>query len=353
MQLFNISKDTLFSLVPVRFSSDHKEEKIQRWADLNPTMLNDGQPMLSLGMEMMTNLGHAIDNLYLDGNGMLVVCEAKRGKAPREVISQLLDYAAFVNDLSWEDIEKYCKNHQKKSLDEACLSLFGRTFSKGGKLAHRLMVLAESFDEQITKQALYLIGIGTPLALIQFSYFRAGEAEILQIKTALGEIPEQTQKNAIAEITARDTQGADTWLFSSVGAALPDMAVKHGWELRFKINKQSLPFSLADWPFPLGDCQMRIDSFKTGKLAFRFSFRKQSLPKLEEHMQQHHNEWAQGFPAELEQPPYETAFTTFSYEVPFPKVGDSSAIKDIIEKLDKMGAALIPVIEKYPMEKHN
>jgi hypothetical protein len=347
MQLFNISKESLSPLVPVKFGIDHFEKKIQKWADAHPDMLNEGKPMLSIGCEMNTTLGHAIDNLFIDGNGTLVVCEAKRGKAPREVISQLLDYAAFVDGLSWDDLEKYCQKRHKKTIDAACQEVFGRVFPKDAKLSHRLMVLAENFDEQIMKQALYLIGVGTPLILIQFSYFHAGEAEILQIETALGQIPEQASKTSITKTAMRDTQGADTWLFSTVGAALPDIAVKQGWDLSYKVNKQSLPFHLAGWPHPLGDCQLRIDSFKTGTLAFRFSFRKQFLPGLERHLLDSRDQWHSGFPAELEQPPYETAFTCFSYELPFPAVGDGAAMNDIISKVESMGTALIPVIELY------
>ena len=336
--------------MPVKFGSDHKEEKIQRWADLNPAMLNDGQPMLSLGMEMMTNLGHAIDNLYLDGNGMLVVCEAKRGKAPREVISQLLDYAAFVNDLTWADVEKYCKKRQGKSLDDACLALFGRKVPQTTPIYHRLMVLAEGFDDQIKNQAAYLIGRSTPLVLMQFSYFKADGAEILQIDTALGEIPEQKPIEAKAAIATGKSPvpGTDTWLFTAIGAGLPDMAMRHGWEgLYYKVNKQSLPFQLSDWQLPLGDCQLRIDSFRMGMISLRFSFKKDALFGIQGYMDENRKLWEKEFPATLEQPTHETPYAAYSYDVPFPAPGDERAIKGIAEKLENMAQALIPVINGY------
>ncbi len=350
MQLFNIAEDRISPLMLQKFASDYQEKRIQDWADENPAMINDGQPMLSLGCEITTTLKHNIDNLLLDGNGTLVVCEAKRGKAPRDVISQLLDYAAYADGLTWADLEPHCKKRQGKTLDAACLEVFGRIFPKTGKLCHRLMVLAESFDEQIMKQASYLMGVGTPLALMQFSYFRADGAQILQMKTALGEIPEQTPLPE-PEAVMRDTQGVDNWLYASVGAALPDMAVRHGWDLRYKINKQSLPFHLAEWRLPLGECQIRIDSFRAGILSFRFYFRKQTLPGLEQHMQDNQQLWEKGFPAKLEEPPYETLFTSFSYDIPFPQLGDNIAVKDIIDRLEGMSVALIPVINKY-FEKH-
>ncbi|HEY8189717.1 MAG TPA: hypothetical protein VIF12_03475 [Micavibrio sp.] len=350
MSLYNIANDRAMALAPHKFGADHLEEKIQSWVDKNPAMINDGQPMLSLGCEITTSLGHNIDNLLLDGNGTILVCEAKRGKAPRDVISQLLDYAAYVDGLTWADLEKYCKKRHGKNLDDACQEIFRRTFTKTGKLCHRLMVLAESFDQQIMKQASYLMGVGTPLALMQFSYFRTEGAQILQMKTALGEIPEQMPPPE-TEAVVRDTQGVDNWLYASVGASLPDMAVRHGWDLRYKINKQSLPFHLADWHLPLGDCQIRIDSFRAGILSFRFYFRKQTLPGLEQHMQDNRHAWEKAFPAKLEEPPYETLFASFSYDMPFPQLGDNIAVKDVIDRVEAMATALIPVINGYFQQK--
>ena len=46
----------------------HVEEDLQRWADANPHLLNEGTPMLSLGMEIPTRHDHWIDNLFVDGN---------------------------------------------------------------------------------------------------------------------------------------------------------------------------------------------------------------------------------------------------------------------------------------------
>lgn len=347
MQLYNIANDRALALAPQKFGADHLEEKIQSWADKNPAMINDGQPMLSLGCEITTTLGHNIDNLFLDGNGTLVVCEAKRGKAPRDVISQLLDYAAYVDGLTWVDLEQYCKKRQGKALDAACQDVFGKAFPKTDKLCHRLMVLAESFDQQIMKQASYLIGVGTPLALMQFSYFRADTAQILQMKTALGEIPEQTPLRAEPGTVMRDTQGVDNWLYESVAAALPDMAIKHGWDLRYRINKASLPFHLADWHLPLGECQIRIDNFRVGILSFRLYFKKDSVPGLEQYLEDNRQLWEKGFPAKLETPQYETAYGSFSYDMPFPQLGDNAAVKDIVGKIEDMATALIPVINGY------
>ena len=85
VELFHVADGGPQVLRPVPFQEGHKEEDLQRWADANPHFFNNGLTMLSLGMEIPTAHGHSIDNLYLDGNGHLVVAELKRGKSPRDV----------------------------------------------------------------------------------------------------------------------------------------------------------------------------------------------------------------------------------------------------------------------------
>ena len=124
--LYSISGDVVQAVSPKPFHEVHLEEDLQRWADQNPHLLNNGQPMLSLGTEITTHHNHSIDNLFLDGNGCLVVAELKRGKAPRDVTAQAVDYGAYASRLGWEQIDGLCqKRHGGKPLDEAYRECLG------------------------------------------------------------------------------------------------------------------------------------------------------------------------------------------------------------------------------------
>ena len=46
------------------------------------------------------------------GDGDLIIVELKRDKTPRDVVAQFLDYASWVGDLGFEEINKIC---QKRS----------------------------------------------------------------------------------------------------------------------------------------------------------------------------------------------------------------------------------------------
>jgi hypothetical protein len=71
--MFSLHGDELYPVQLGRFEADYFEADLQRWSDVHPVLLNDGQPMISLGTEVPTKHYHYIDNLHLGGNGMLVV----------------------------------------------------------------------------------------------------------------------------------------------------------------------------------------------------------------------------------------------------------------------------------------
>ena len=57
-----------------------------------------------IGRQVETDFGGYIDLLCLDSKGDVVIIELKRGRTPREVTVQTLDYASWVNKLSHDKI---------------------------------------------------------------------------------------------------------------------------------------------------------------------------------------------------------------------------------------------------------
>ena len=190
--LFTQSGESIRLLSSISFQNTHVEEDLQRWADANPHLLNDGAPMLSLGTEIPTRHDHWIDNLFVDGNGCLVVAELKRGLTPRDVTAQVIDYAAHVSRLTWLEVDELCrKRHDRADLDTAFRQCIGRPLVKSDKIDLRLLIVAESYDAKVTDAALFLINTGTPLALLQFTYFEVGGSKLFEVRTMLGQIPDQ------------------------------------------------------------------------------------------------------------------------------------------------------------------
>src|SRR5580692_3168278 len=78
------------------------EQRLEDWVVKDSSIL--GINVLLVGRQVTTS-GGRIDLLAIDGEANLVVLELKRDKTPREIVAQALDYASWVNDLSYEQIE--------------------------------------------------------------------------------------------------------------------------------------------------------------------------------------------------------------------------------------------------------
>jgi hypothetical protein len=347
VQLFSAVGDVICLISPSSFAGEYQEKRIQSWVDLNPSVVNDGQPMVSLGTEIATKHGLSIDNLFIDDNGCLVAAEMKRGRAPRDVVAQMLDYAAFVSRLKWEDVERFCKKRHGTDLTTKFAHAFGHPLSRNSKPAHRLAIVAESFNPQVTEAAVYLINQGIRLALIEFQLFKVGAETLLQVKTVLGEIPRQGVAKESIDSKGMADDGYNAWLLSSVAKSLLDIATAQGWPLRHRVNQQSLPFVSSDWPLALGDCQFRLDVFKKRFVSLRFSFRKTSAPGLQDLLDKREATWRSRFPAKFDQSDYETVYATLTLDLPRPEIGNKDQLKAILSALGNMTAALRPLVDGY------
>ncbi|MDX2142031.1 MAG: hypothetical protein SFV19_01640 [Rhodospirillaceae bacterium] len=346
MGLFAARGDQVEALAARSFGDVHTEARIQAWADTCPALINDGVPMLSLGQEIVTRHNHSIDNLYIDGNGVLVAAEMKRGRSPRDVVAQVLDYAAFVSSLDWPAVKVYCRKRQGKDLDLAFVETFGRPLVRTDKPEHRLLIVAESFDPRVTDAALYLINGGLPLSLMQFTYFESGDRAILDVRCVLGEIPDQRQAQAAMD-SSSPPDGYAEWLLGSLAKDLEAFAQGRSLDLRIRLNKLTLPFGLMSWPLPLGELQLRADVYKADAVTLRLSFRKELAPGLQEFLEAKWAEWVRQFPAQFENPPYPTVFASLSRDLLRPKIGDQVALDAVARAQQDMAEALIPLINAY------
>lgn len=125
------------------------------------------------------------DLLGLDKDGNLVIIELKKGRTPREVIAQLLEYAAWANDLSDEKIYDIALNYFKITNNEKDLeTLFLETFEAEEipplNQRLRLFVAAEEISPSVSKVCRFLRQVhGVDVNCIQFSIFQTESGEVL------------------------------------------------------------------------------------------------------------------------------------------------------------------------------
>jgi len=112
----------------------------------------------------------------MDPSGNLSVIELKRNRTPREVVAQLLDYASWVQSLSYEDIaDIYSENNPGTKLEEGFDDAFGTSLPEQINQNHELIVVASELDPSTERIINYLAdNYGVPINAMFFRFFSDG-----------------------------------------------------------------------------------------------------------------------------------------------------------------------------------
>jgi RecB family endonuclease NucS len=89
-------------LEKISFSTIDSEHKVEATLAQDIAILPPG--LMLLGRQIATAHGKFIDLLAMDADGNLSIIELKKNRTPREAVAQLLDYASWVQSLSYDDI---------------------------------------------------------------------------------------------------------------------------------------------------------------------------------------------------------------------------------------------------------
>lgn len=168
------------SLAEVAKSSPDFEKRLENWLEQNISMISDN--LLVIGRQVVTAFGKSIDLLCLNRDGDLVIVELKRDKAPREVIAQVLEYASWVNDLSYEDVVNIADEYLKTkgtNLEEAFQQKFGSPLPDVLNESHEMLIVASDLDDQSERVIKYLNERGIRINAATFSYFKDGDREYI------------------------------------------------------------------------------------------------------------------------------------------------------------------------------
>ena len=122
----------------VKSDSIDYECYFESWLENSPSLLfddeDDGNTVLWIGRQVTASVGDVgkfPDLIGIDASGDLVIVELKKGKTPREVIAQILEYAAWGSQLDYNDLDDLArsyysndKNNSGKSLKEIFQEIF-------------------------------------------------------------------------------------------------------------------------------------------------------------------------------------------------------------------------------------
>ncbi|GAA5504168.1 endonuclease NucS [Deinococcus xinjiangensis] len=165
---------------PVQLSGLDQESTLENALKADLSIVDPD--LMLLATQVQTDHGKRIDVLAMDRQGDLVILELKRDKTPREVVTQALDYAAWIKTLSAEKIEEiYAAAHPDTDLPTGFADAFGtpEQYPEAINLRQRMIIVASSLDAITERIVAYLSEFGVPVNAVFFRAFKQGDTEYL------------------------------------------------------------------------------------------------------------------------------------------------------------------------------
>lgn len=130
--------------------------------------------LLLIGRQVATSYGKFIDILAMDASGNLSVIELKKRRTPREVVAQLIDYASWVQSLSYDEIAAiYAEKNDGRKIEQGFDDCFGISLPEQVNQRHELIVVADDLDSSTERIIDYLAdNYGVPINAVFFRFFR-------------------------------------------------------------------------------------------------------------------------------------------------------------------------------------
>ena len=176
MKLFTIDINGKFvQFKEHQFKKENKEIDLEILLENNPEYFFDNSKILIIGRQVTTNLNTFIDLLGVDQFGNSVVVELKRGKTSRETLAQLIEYASFIDNLDYEQLNEIYQNY---SGEDASLEDYHQEYYKSvadEKVSwnknSKLVIIASNITPEIKQTSMYLRKKGFDIYCIEFKYF--------------------------------------------------------------------------------------------------------------------------------------------------------------------------------------
>jgi len=154
------------------------EARLESWLSADPALL--GLDVLLVGRQVVTAYGGRIDLLGLDRDANCVILELKRGRTPRDIVAQLLDYGSWIEDLGFEEINTLCQKFCGKGVSEAFSECFEESLPDTVNSEHRLVLVASELDDSSERIIEYLSKThGLGINAVFFSYFSTPAGEFV------------------------------------------------------------------------------------------------------------------------------------------------------------------------------
>ena len=161
-----------------------------------------------IGRQEDTGFGGRIALLAIAPDGTLILIELKRGRTPREVVAQAIDYATWLEGRDAEEIGRiYARFAPGHDLASDCRARFGQPLDEAAiNQTHQIIIVAASLDASSERIVSYLNKRDIPINVLCFQVFDTGGEQLLSRAWLLD--PTETQ---VAAVTAAAAITNEAW----------------------------------------------------------------------------------------------------------------------------------------------
>ena len=177
------------------------ERQLEDMIVADPRILSN--EWMLIGRQECTYGKHRLDLLAITPDGSLVLIELKRDRTPRELVAQALDYAAWVENLSTDNIAKiYDKFSSGGSLKEAFFNRFRAELDEEAlNTSHQIILVASELDASTERIINYLNARDVAINAVFFQVFKHNDGLLLSRVWLID--PSETQANVISAARVR------------------------------------------------------------------------------------------------------------------------------------------------------
>lgn len=171
------------------------EKDFENWLENSPNVLFDDDEMNSviwIGRQTTASVGDCgkySDLIGIDSSGDLVIVELKKGKTPREVVAQILEYASWGASLDYETLDEIAQAYYRQKdpkFEKNLLQLYQEAFFPDTEediqvefnRGQKLFIVAEEVTPTIRQVASYLrTNCNLNIYCIEFEVLKSKQGE--------------------------------------------------------------------------------------------------------------------------------------------------------------------------------
>lgn len=173
IKLWNIEGE---SVNPISQSKLDYENRLEKWLIEDISILSNS--LAVIGSQVITAYNKKIDILAVNSIGEIIIIELKRDKTYREIVAQALDYATWVKDLNYDELNGIFNKYGKSQYNDLG-EYFSSKFKKDSEEIdfnsdHKMLIVGSEIDDSTVRIIDYLSSepYSVNINAVNFNYFR-------------------------------------------------------------------------------------------------------------------------------------------------------------------------------------